>query len=132
MAGTWLTTLPAPRQTGYQVNPVDRTIRTQMDRGNARVRLRTSARVDEISCSIRVTNAQFILFRAWFDDANTGAAGGSGWFSVSLATGTNTGVVLSSQSARFVSGQDGPYQAALIQNSKNDWIVSFKLEVRYA
>jgi hypothetical protein len=127
MSGTWLTTLPAPRQAGYQVNPIDRTIRTQMDRGNARARLRTSATVDELSCFVRMTNDQFILFRAWFDDDVDGAAGGAGWFSVSLATGTNTGVVLSTQSARFIGG----YQAGMIPGSNNDWDVSFKLEVRY-
>ena len=131
MAGTWLTTLPAPQRTGYQINPVDRTIRTQMDRGNARARRRTSARVDEISCSIRVTNDQFILFRAWFDDDDAGAAGGAGWFSVSIATGMNTGVVLATQSARFIGGQNGPYQAGMIPGSNNDWEISFKLEVRY-
>lgn len=87
----------------------------------------TSATVDELSCSVRLTNGQFILFRAWFDDDTTGAAGGSGWFSVSIATGTTTGVVLSTQSARFI----GPYQAGMIAGSKNMWDVSFRLEVRY-
>jgi len=127
MAGTWLEALPAPRRTGYQISPTDRTIRTQMDRGNARTRLRTSARVDEISCSVRLTNDQFILFTAWFDDDVGGAAGGAGWFTVDLATGTSPGVFTSTHTARFI----GSYEAGLVEDSEDSWDVSFKLEVRY-
>lgn len=117
---TWPTTLPAPQLSGYQVAPVDPSIRTDMEFGAPRVRRRTLARNDRVQVSWTMTDAQFAAFRTWFDD-DAEAAGGSAWFYITLAVG-QTGT--DSVEARFT----GPYQASLLGGL--NWSVSATLEVR--
>lgn len=118
---TWPATLPNPTAAGYQINPGDQTIRTDMETGTPRVRRRSAARNDRVSATWRLTDAELDTLRDWFDDASTGIAGGSAWFTVSLAVGGNT--LLESKEARFV----GPFSAARDQTK---WQVSATLEVR--
>jgi hypothetical protein len=93
-----------------------------MEVGAARQRRRTSARQDKVAVTWKFTDAQMTIFRAWFDDATNGAAGGSGWFTISLAVGA-TG--LTSMSARFVGGE----LKADLHGGLN-WLVSANLEVQ--
>jgi hypothetical protein len=119
---TWPSTLPLPQLAGYSLNPSDQTLRTSMDGGNAKVRRVSYTRNDKISCSLRLTDAQFAAFRTWFDDTAE-ANGGQSWFTVSLMVGA-TGI--DTVEARFT----GPWQGALL--SYDYWDISLPLEVRYA
>ena len=118
---SWPTTLPLPLAAGYQLNPGDQTIRTDMEVGSARVRRRSFARNDRVAVSWLMSETQLDTLRDWFDDATTGVAGGSAWFTVALAVGT--GSRTASVEARFV----GPFTAAADQQY---WRVTATLEVR--
>lgn len=114
-------TLPQPLASGYGISPLDQTVRTDMEVGAARVRRRTSARLDRVTLSWIFTDAQLATFRAWFENDSTGAAGGASWFNVNLAIGT-TGLV--AVQARFVGVYKADHLGALI------WSVSAEVEVR--
>ena len=116
---TWPTTLPTVN-TNYGLDPVDQTIRTEMESGAARTRRRTTARNDHVTVAWVMTDAQLAIFRAWFDNPSQ-AAGGASWFTIRLAIGT-TGLV--SCTARFISG----YKVSHLTNL--NWSVSANLEIR--
>lgn len=118
---TWPVTLPVPSNEGYQISPGDQTIRTDMEAGAPRVRRKTTVRDDRLSVTWILTDAQLDTLRDWFDDAVSGIAGGSAWFSTSLAVGGNT--LIETKEARFV----GPFAAARLGLH---WRVSATLEVR--
>lgn len=118
---TYPSTLPAPLAGAYSLNPVDQTVRTDMEMGAPRVRRRTAARNDRVAVGWLFTVAELDTFRDWFESASTGIAGGASWFSVALDVGTGT--TLASVEARFV----GPFQAA---RDGNKWRVTATLEVR--
>lgn len=113
-------TLPAPQRDGYGLNPVDQSIRTDMESGAARARRRTAARQDKIQVSWKFSDAQMDTFRTWFDNSAE-CAGGAAWFTISLAVGA-TGI--DSKSARFI----GAFQAKLLPGLR--WHVSATLEVQ--
>lgn len=118
---TWPSTLPKPAISGYQVAPVDQTVRSDMEVGAARVRRRTAARNDQVTASWMLTDTQMSAFRTWFDDP-TQAAGGSAWFDgLSLPIGTGGSAACT---CRFI----GPFTAALAD--KLAWKVTAKLEIR--
>lgn len=117
---TWPATLPRPTPSGYSIKPVDQTIRTDMEGGSARVRRRTSSRNDKVSVVWEMTDDQLAIFRTWFDNPSE-AAGGSAWFTNSLALGT-TGVVTCE--TRFT----GP--PSIQADGPITWSVSAELEVR--
>ena len=118
---SWPTTLPPPSAYGYALNPVDQTVRTEMEGGAARARRRTTARNDRLNVAFELTDAQLAIFRAWFEDAATGAAGGAGWFSTTLALGTGGKVATT---ARFI----GAYKVAYVPVM--NWTVTAELEIR--
>lgn len=122
---TFPTTLPAPMLNGYQANPQDQVVRTQMEVGTARARLRSTAKIDKVSVQWLFTDAQMATFRAWWyqDSTSGGSATGTSWFTISLAVG-QTG--LTAVTARFL----GPYQAQ--GGAGLLWNVHAELEVRYA
>lgn len=114
---TWPTYLPAPLRAGYEINPEDPILRTQMDAGPDRVRRRYTAIPSRIPVSWRLTEAQLALFEAWHKyEALDGAA----WFTVSLVNGLG----FQSMEARFAK----PPKKALL--SGTNWEVSAELEVR--
>lgn len=118
-------TLPAPLLNGYQANPQDQVVRTQMEVGTARARLRSTAKIDHITMQWLLTDAQMATFRTWYyqDSGSGGAAGGTSWFTISLPIGASG---LSTVTARFMQ----PYQAQ--SGAGLLWTVQGSLEVRYA
>lgn len=118
---TWPSTLPSPQFGGYQLNPVDPVVRTNMEVGALRARRRSAARLDHVNVAWLFTDAQMAIFRAWFDDGSTGVAGGAGWFTVTLATGDGGKI---SVSARFAK----TFRATLIEGMS--WRVAGELEIR--
>lgn len=117
---TFPATLPAPLLNGYQANPQDQVVRTQMEVGTARARLRSTAKIDKVTVQWLFTDDQMAAFRSWW--YGDGASGTS-WFAISLPVG-QTG--LTSVTARFL----GPYQAQ--GGAGLLWNVRGELEVRYA
>ena len=93
-------TLPKPTASGYTLKPVDQTLRTDMEKGAARVRRITSARLDKISFTLIFTTPELQTFRSWFDSA-TGAAGGAAWFSMPVSLANGPGIT--TETVRFVS-----------------------------
>jgi len=114
-------TLPDPKLNGYKIKPIDQTIRTDMEFGNARVRRRTSTRNDVVSVIWIFTDGELDTFRDWFDDSTTGISGGASWFDIDLKL-VNNGITASE--ARFV----GPFEAML--SSENLWEIKAELETR--
>lgn len=120
---TWPTTLPAQVKTGYSLKPVDQTIRTEMEVGPRKTRRVSTARNDSITLSWFMSDAQFLAFRAWFDDGETGIAGGAGWFT-GLPLDVGSGIQTTLE-CRFT----GIYEAALVPGAQA-WKVSGNIEVR--
>lgn len=117
---TFPATLPAPLLSGFQVSPQDQVVRTQMEVGTARARLRSTAKIDRASVQWLFTDAQMAAFRTWY--YGDGASGTS-WFAISLPVG-QTG--LTSVMARFLQPYQAQGGAGLL------WNVRGELEVRYA
>ena len=117
---TWPSTLPGPMLAGYALNPMDQSIRTDMEVGAARSRRRTVTRSDKLPVSWTFTDAQMAIFRAWFENASTGADGGAGWFTLDLYVGDGG---YSSKTCRFV----GPFQSAMLEG--HNWRIGATLEV---
>lgn len=120
---TWPTSLPLPTVAGYSLEPLDQTIRTDMEVGAARVRRRTVAQLDMIDVRWVFTLAQMAAFRAWHEDGPAGAAGGAAWFTIGLQTGDGG---VASREARFVNA----FRASLV--SATVWELTARLEVRNA
>ena len=116
---TFPTTLPLPLSNGHDVQPISQTIKTAMDRGNARVRRRTRSRAENKTLPWKFSLAEYDEFVAWLYD-DDGGAGGAAWASFIL-----NGV---SCSIRF-SG-DPPYDGKLTMGGLY-WLVTAKVEVRY-
>jgi hypothetical protein len=114
---TWPSSLPAPLLTGYEINPEDPILRTQMDAGPDRVRRKFTAIPSRIPVRWRFTQAQFALFEAWH---KLEALDGAAWFSIALANGLG----FQTMEAKFVKP---PKKAPL---SGMNWEVSAELEVR--
>lgn len=114
---TWPANLPAPLRRGYEINPEDPILRTQMDAGPDRVRRRFTAIPSRIPVSWRFTEAQFALFEAWH---KLEALDGAAWFTVSLSNGLGFQAV----EAQFTK----PPKKVLLGGA--NWEVSAELEVR--
>jgi hypothetical protein len=117
---TWPGTLPKPLADGYGLQPVDPTIRTDMDVGAPRVRRRTRARNDRIQLTWMLTSEQADIFRDWYD-SDAGAAGGAAWFSVDLDIAQGG---IQTVEGRFADMWQGQYVAGGL------WRVSATVEVR--
>lgn len=95
-----------------------------MESGATRARRRSFARKDSVPVAWLMTAAQYAAFRTWYDDAD-GADGGAGWFDIGLYVGDAAGKV--TVEARF----SETWQSAPVESAAN-WVVTAKLEVRYA
>ena len=114
---TWPATLPNP-QTGMKVDPAPQTIATDMEVGAARVRRRTSHRVDVFAVTWQFTDAQMDTFRTWFDGDG---AGGAAWFTLTIPDGYGG---LNAVSARFKGTFGSSVDDAFV------WTVTASLEVQ--
>lgn len=64
---TWPATLPAPIINSLKESPPDNTIRSQMDKGPAKVRRRTTANVRPLSFTLRLTPAQVATLDTFYN-----------------------------------------------------------------
>jgi len=111
------TKLPAPILNGYEINPEDPNLRTQMDAGPDRVRRRFTSIPSRIPIKWRFTQSEMALFEAWH---KYDALDGSAWFTINLANGLG----ISSVDAKFTKQ---PKKTLL---SGMNWDVQSELEVR--
>lgn len=117
---TFPTALPAPQSSGYQFSPQDNVVRTNMEVGTARARLRSTAQIDHLAVEWALTDAQLATFRTWYYGEG---ASGTAWFSINLMLG-KTG--LTNVTARFMEA----FSVSMVSNTV--WKLQAKLEVRYA
>lgn len=110
-------TLPAPLVAGYEINPEDPNLRTQMDAGPDRTRRRFSTIPSRVPVKWRFTLVQLALFDAWHKYT---ALDGSAWFTINLASGMG----ISALEAKF----SKPPKKVML--SGMSWEVSSELEVR--
>lgn len=108
--------IPIPLRSNYKVSPIDQTVRTDMEFGAARMRRRTSARLDTVSVEWLFSPDDMAGFRAWFD---YDIAGGAAWFDLTL----NIGDGIDTVTARFTQ----PWSCDPVGFH---WKVSGELEVR--
>lgn len=92
----WPDTLPGIIRPGYQLQPVDPALRTDMEVGARRLRRLTRARRDMVAVAWLFDDDQMAAFRAWFGDEPWSLAGDSealtGW-ALTNATTVQDGVV---------------------------------------
>jgi hypothetical protein len=116
----WPETLPKALANGYGIQSGDCAIRTDMESGAARVRRRSTSAPDKVSLKFLMTDAQMVIFRAFYtSDFKDGAA----WVSVPIMDGRTAGVV--SREVRPTS----PFKADW---SAPYWLVEMPVEVRVA
>lgn len=79
----WPDVLPDMSRPGYQLQPVDASLRTDMEVGARRLRRLTLARRDTVSVEWKFLDAEMAAFRAWYGDEAWSLAGDSealtGW-----------------------------------------------------
>lgn len=119
---TWPSTLPVALIDGYGLESGDATVRTDMDSGPARVRLRYRATPDAIPMKFLLTDEQMVIFRAWWDGD---AAQGSAWFDMPLKDGRTAAIA-----TKEVRPNPGKFKADFIGGGF--WSLSFTVEVRNA
>jgi hypothetical protein len=115
---SWPSTLPAPLSNGYEIKPQEQVIRTDMEKGPARVRHVTTANTDRVKLGWEMTDEQLAIYRPWF---KTDIAGGAMWFTISLVVGT---IGFKEMSARFVGVPNIVYLPVL------RWLVTGEVELR--
>jgi hypothetical protein len=117
---TWPSALPLPTQQGYELTAGDGTIRTDMESGAARVRLRSRSAPlrAHLRCVFKV--AEMATFQSfWESDMQEGAA----WVFIPILDGTGASV---SRECRAL----GPYRASIL--GFRIWSVDLQVEVRRA
>lgn len=121
----WPDKLPLPTFEGYGIEPMDATLRTEMEQGPARQRLIYTSIPERTPVRWRFTQWQFALFRSWY---RYKGKRGAEWFTITLLTGL--GMV--DHEARFVGHGQAPYKAVPSRGSPDGaiWIVTSTLEVR--
>lgn len=112
--------LPKPLAEPYRLDALDAVLRTDMEIGAPRARRRTKARLDRVRLSWILTDAQMIIWRAWWDSALHASAGAS-WVTMTLAFGDGG---LRAREVRFT----GPWSARPFGGLK--WIVEVDAEAR--
>lgn len=106
----WPDMIDPPVSEGYSVAPVDQARRTEMETGTARARRVTKARRDRVKAVIRLADAEFDAFRAWYGDEAWSAAGDSD----DLALWTRTNLT---RAADLIIGPDGQLADVLTENT---------------
>ena len=113
----WPETLPPPRVEGYSLSPRPSLLRTEMETGAARHRLRSLTAHYQVQAEWRFSEFQFAVFDAWWAlDTRLGEQ----WFVLPLAVPLDVQAV----EARFLA----PWQAEL--QPARRWRVAAQLEIR--
>ena len=113
----WPETLPPPRVEGYSLSPQPSLLRTEMETGAARHRLRSLTAHYQVQAEWRFSQDGFAIFDAWWA-LNTRM--GEQWFVLPLAVPLEVQAV----EARFLA----PWQAELLPAQR--WRVAAQLEIR--
>lgn len=113
----WPETLPPPRVDGYSLSPRPSLLRTEMETGAARHRLRSLTAHYQVQAEWRFSQDGFAIFDAWWA-LNTRM--GEQWFVLPLAVPLEVQAV----EARFLA----PWQAELLPAQR--WRVAAQLEIR--
>jgi hypothetical protein len=113
----WPETLPPPRVEGYSLSPRPSLLRTEMETGAARHRLRSLTAHYQVQAEWRFSQDGFAIFDAWWT-LNTRM--GEQWFVLPLAVPLEVQAV----EARFLA----PWQAELLPAQR--WRVAAQLEIR--
>jgi hypothetical protein len=113
----WPETLPPPRVEGYSLSPRPSLLRTEMETGAARHRLRSLTAHYQVQAEWRFSEFQFAVFDAWWA-LNTRL--GEQWFVLPLAVPLDVQAV----EARFLA----QWQAELLPARR--WRVAAQLEIR--
>ena len=113
----WPETLPPPLVEGYSLSPHPSLLRTEMETGAARHRLRSLSVNYQVTSEWRFTQDGLAIFDAWWAQ-NTRM--GEQWFVMPLAVPLDIQAV----EARFL----GPWQAELLPAKR--WRVSARMEIR--
>lgn len=113
----WPETLPPPRVEGYSLSPRPSLLRTEMETGAARHRLRSLSAHYQVQAEWRLSQDGFAIFDAWWA-LNTRM--GEQWFVLPLAVPLEVQAV----EARFTA----PWQADLLPAQR--WRVAAQLEIR--
>lgn len=119
----WPSTLPLPTLSGYQLEPRDPIVRTDMESGSARQRRQFTSVPTRLTVQWSFTDWQFAQFQGWVKHK---ADDGAVWFDMDLLSGLG----LVNHEARLVGRSGAPYQAQ--RSSAGRWRVSSVLEVRNA
>jgi len=113
----WPETLPPPRVEGYSLSPRPSLLRTEMETGAARHRLRSLTAHYQVQAEWRFSQDGFAIFDSWWA-LNTRM--GEQWFVLPLAVPLEVQAV----EARFLA----PWQAELLPAQR--WRVAAQLEIR--
>lgn len=89
---TFPSTLPAPLQQSYGLEPLKQSIRTPMEVGFPRMRRISKARYDSVTVQWIFNSAQMATFRTWYEN-DSEAAGGVSFFDMLIDIGTGSSVV---------------------------------------
>jgi hypothetical protein len=111
----WPASLPKPLLSGYQLQPLDTAIRTDMDAGKKRTRNRYTRTPTAVPCAWVFSDLQMAIFEAWYAQQ---IANGAAAFTLTLKNGYAAQTV----TAKF----SGPYTAA---PDGRRWHVSATLDV---
>lgn len=88
---------PPPVNAGYALEPVDAVLRTDMEAGSPRTRLRSQADLDHVTLTWNFTADEMASFRTWFrQDISHGAS----WFELTVDLGNG---LIETRACRFLS-----------------------------
>ena len=114
----WPDTLPLPTVQGYNIQPGDTILRTEMDAGLARQRRRFTNAPTKVSVRWIMRRDQYAIFEGWY---RWHAKEGANWFSITLLGGLG----LLEQEARFTR----QFASRLLAGGTL-WEITSELEIR--
>lgn len=115
---TWPSTLPLPTLAGYGADVGGNVLRTDMESGAARQRLRFGDNPDQLNISWKFKPAEMQIFLDFFEDEINK---GNDWFLMDLHRGRG----LQTYEVRFVAGRYKDQGMAGL-----NWMISAQLDVR--
>lgn len=116
----WPAALPSCHiLTDHEIEIGDGIIRTQMESGVARTRVRARDPLASFPLRYRMTASQVDIYRSW---RRTRAASGSGWFITKVATG-------GAEYRSVIARETGPPRLRAIGSTAN-WFVTIPIEYR--